>query len=311
MAAQAAASGKELLDGVTAVSSKVCDDYVRRKMPDGSFAPEAYAFGKGGVYGGSMRDETLDGVSFIDVAHVIAPALAGQNFVPASDPGKTRLLIMVYWGLTSAPDPVSGSAAYANLGSAQNALSDSASMSNAISNNLPTTRYVGFHSLASGSSGSTSGATDEQLAAYSEALTMIHLMNVERDRNNFSNALMLGYDSAGLVGTEHGNYVRGTAFGLKQADLVAEIEECRYFVVLLAYDFQLLLKQKKHKLLWEARFSVSERNNQFDKALPVMAKFASQYFGQPSNGLVRTRVPEGRVEIGETKSLGEVDEPKK
>ena len=68
----------------------------------------------------------------------------------------------------------------------------------------------------------------------------------------------------------------------------AEIEENRYFIVLMAYDFQLMWKQKKHKLLWEARFSISERHNQFDRALPgIMTEYAARYFGQPTNGLVR------------------------
>ena len=48
--------------------------------------------------------------------------------------------------------------------------------------------------------------------------------------------------------------------------------------------------------------------DQFDKALPLMAAYASQYFGRASDGLLRTRVPAGRVDIGEVKSLGEVPE---
>jgi hypothetical protein len=79
----------------------------------------------------------------------------------------------------------------------------------------------------------------------------------------------------------------------------------------MAYDFQLLWKEKKHKLLWETRFSISERRNQFDKALPIMARYASQYFGQASNGLVRTRVPEGNVDIKEPTLIEFLSEPKK
>jgi hypothetical protein len=96
-----------------------------------------------------------------------------------------------------------------------------------------------------------------------------------------------------------------------RTDVESEIEENRYFVVLMAYDFQLMWKEKKHKLLWETRFSISERRNEFDKALPVMARYASQYFGQPTNGLLRTRVLGGKVDIGEMKSFGEVEEPRK
>ena len=114
-----------------------------------------------------------------------------------------------------------------------------------------------------------------------------------------------------MIGTDYGNNIRGTAFGAKREELIEEIEQNRYFVVLMAYDFQLMWKQKKHKLLWETRFSISERRNQFDKALPVMGQYASRYFGQDSNGLSRTRVPEGQVKVGEPKSLGEVGAPAK
>ena len=88
-------------------------------------------------------------------------------------------------------------------------------------------------------------------------------------------------------------------------------QRARYFVVLEAYDFQLLWKQKKHKLLWEIRFSVDQHHNEFDKALPAMARYVSKYFGQDSHGLLRESVPTGRVDIGDVKTLGEVEEPKK
>ena len=42
-----------------------------------------------------------------------------------------------------------------------------------------------------------------------------------------------------------------------------------------------------------------------------MALYASKYFGQNTYGLIRDAVPFGHVEIGETKSFGEVEEPKK
>jgi hypothetical protein len=150
------------------------------------------------------------------------------------------------------------------------------------------------------------GVSDAQMDQYTSALAMLNLVNRDRDRTDFANAHMLGYDASDLIGTEKADYVRGTAFGADRDDLYSEIEENRYFVVLMAYDFQLLWKEKKHRLLWETRFSINERHNQFDKALPLMAQYASRYFGQDSKGLLRTRVPEGRVDIGDVESLGEV-----
>ena len=139
--------------------------------------------------------------------------------------------------------------------------------------------------------------TDPDAIAY--GLQLLALENRQRDLRNFKNAAMLGYDSTGLIATDYGKYLSHTALGEDQRDQVAEIEENRYFVVLMAYDFQLMWKQKKHKLLWETRFSISERRNAFDKALPVMALYASRYFGQDSHGLVMKHVAEGQVEMGE------------
>src|SRR5580700_10166086 len=88
---------------ITAVSSRACDDYVRVKLPDGSFQAETFTFGQGGYYSGFNRDKTIDQMGFKDVARTIATQLANQNYLPSTDPNNTRLLIMVYWGTTAGP----------------------------------------------------------------------------------------------------------------------------------------------------------------------------------------------------------------
>jgi hypothetical protein len=123
---------------------------------------------------------------------------------------------------------------------------------------------------------------------------------------------MLGYDSEDLIGTYYGSTIGNTGMlAAHREELINEIEENRYFVVLIAYDFQLFRKEKKLKALWETRFSINEPHNDFAKALPVMSQYASKYFGQESHGLLRTQVPEGKVEVGEPKSLGELEAPQK
>ena len=264
LAALSPARAADGVDGVTAVVSRVSSDYVRTKLPGGSFQPKYYAFGKGGHWGGEISDATIDQLRFEDVARVVAAPLSEQNYLPATDPSRTKLIIMLYWGTTAVPGPSSDSIAYNELSAAQANISGS----------------------------------DASMAELSSALTIMAMYNEMRDRLDFQNACMLGYDAEGMIGTDFGNNIRGTAFGAKRQELIEEIEENRYFVVLMAYDFQLMWKQKKHKLLWETRFSINERRNQFDRALPVMAEYASRYFGQPSKGLLRIRVPEGRVDVG-------------
>lgn len=267
-------------DDITAVSSRVSSEYVRVKLTDGSFQPEYYAFGKGGKWGGEVSDSSMDKLHFEDVLRVIAGPLSEQDYLPGKDPNKTKLIIMVYWGTTAVPMPASESAAYQNMETLQSE-----------ANSLMRI-----------------GLIAEANALIASGVAQLNVESDQRDNLDFKNAKMLGYDSEALIGTDFGNSRRGTALGFHQDDLVKEIEDNRYFVVLMAYDFQLMWKLKEHKLLWETRFSINERHNNFDKALPMMAKYASRYFGRDSKGLLRTQVPAGSVEIGNLKSLGEVPE---
>jgi hypothetical protein len=270
---------------ITAVSGRTSPGYVRARQGDGSYVPEAYSFGKGGVWQGAMQDPSMDKLSFLSIAHMIATPLAGQHYYPSTDPAKTKLLIMVYWGTTRAPEHANDSNGSINMQLANAAVSNAAAEAKGLS--------------AQGAS-AVNSAADEQL---SSALAMMQAENKQRERDDLANIKMLGYDSW-LEKT--GGDLRGTAFEQNKRDLYTEVEENRYFVVLMAYNFQLLWKQKKHQFLWETRFSIRQRHHEFDKDLPVMAQYAARYFGQDSHGLVHDAIPLGQVEIGDVKSLGEV-----
>jgi hypothetical protein len=268
-----------------AVSGRISRDYIRKKLPDGTFAPESYAFGKGGYWGGPLNDKTIDKMDFMDVARVIAVPLAAQHYIPASDPKTTKLLIMVYWGTTNAPEKASESAAYDHMSVVQQELD----------------RVWKSHT-AIPPMGSEADALFEEL---STAVAAVQAENRMRDNVDRRNAMMLGYDSWWEAAFDAQN---GTPLEGSKKDMLNELEEYRYFVVLMAYDFQLLLTQKKHKLVWETRFSIRQHVNEFDKQLPAMALQASKYFGKDSNGLTHDLLPEGKVELGDIKSLGVVPE---
>jgi hypothetical protein len=262
--------------GVTAVSSRVSKDYVRLKLPDGSYQPEEYAFGEGGRLDGSFRDASIDKLRFLDIARVIAGPLAAQHYRPARGLDTEKLLIMIYWGTTIVPQSFATSPAAETFGNA-----------------IDPKKW----------------ANDP---AYRARGTTLLMENAQREQVDIKNALLLGYDGNVSIGSDYGTIVghAGVA-GEYNDELLSEIEENRYFVVLLAYDFQVFRKENKHKLLWETRFSINEPRNNFARALPVIAQYASRYFGQDSHGLLRTKVPEGQVKVGEPKSLGEVEAPEK
>ena len=83
--------------------------------------------------------------------------------------------------------------------------------------------------------------------------------------------------------------------------LMDEIEANRYFVGLVAYDFQALLRHKERRVLWVTRFSIREHRNAFDDSLPEMASYASQFFGQESGGVFVKRLQDGHVDFGPLK----------
>jgi hypothetical protein len=117
--------------------------------------------------------------------------------------------------------------------------------------------------------------------------------NQLRDQGNATNARILGY------GDDYVRELQVRDIGhVPVRDVVSEIEEGRYFVVLKAYDFRSAWKEKKLKLLWEARFSIPAQGNRFDQQLHEMAQTAARNFGQDTKGLVHQEPPEGRVEIG-------------
>jgi diphthamide biosynthesis methyltransferase len=132
-----------------------------------------------------------------------------------------------------------------------------------------------------------------------------------RDILDLKNAALLGFDSEDTFSQGFGNNIRSNIQKQVHSLMMTALEVDRYFVILRAFDFQASWKEKKTKLLWETRFSIDQRRNAFDASLPVMAQYASQAFGQDSKGLLLAQVSDGRVELGEVKSLGEVNPPQK
>jgi hypothetical protein len=295
------ATGGEL---VTVVSSKVEGNYSRARLPDGSLPTEYYAFANGGHWTGTVRDGSIDNLVFMDVARTIAGSLQSQNYVPTRDPKATKLLIVVYYGRTRTPEHADDSVTTQNLQSAAGTLAAAKSItqhqfyddSNALgaASTIPCVKY------------SATPSTDLTSAdnAMSGALASAAAADRTRDEIDAQNASLLGYDAwwDSMAG------FKGTPLEHRRQDMIDELEHDRYFVILMAYDFQAMWKQKKHNLLWETRFSVRQRGVDFDKQLAAMAKNASQFYGEDTHGLVHKDMPVGRVDIGDIKTLGAVAE---
>jgi membrane-bound lytic murein transglycosylase len=147
---------------------------------------------------------------------------------------------------------------------------------------------------------SYAASVDDDLLA---ATIGVQAENQERENRDMKTATLLGYDSWWVAVN---GAMDGSSMGRRKADMRAELEEDRYFVVLTAFDYQTLVSKKKTKFLWEVRFSIREHGTAFDDRLAGMVAKASDYFGRDSGGLRHVDLPEGKVEIGPVKSLGVV-----
>jgi hypothetical protein len=128
----------------------------------------------------------------------------------------------------------------------------------------------------------------------------------DQDKIDEMNARLLGFDSERVLTRSFGRSIQANILREVHSDVLDAVKEDRYYVILQAFDFQAAWKRKDVRLLWETRFSISQRGHDFGKDLPRMAMAASQYFGQDTHGIVNRPIPEGQVNIGDVKSLGEV-----
>ncbi len=265
----------------TAVYSRIGNGYKRERLADGSFKPEHYALANGGLIEGTTRDNTINRVTYPEVAEISARFLRQQNYHYAQTREQAKLLLVLNWGATLSYNNM-------NYGHAVQQLSLAAA--------------EGAKQKMYGPSAEADVAVD----AMAEQLLMVKMENRARDAINLPNAKILGYLDAI---NEADGIQRWAGGGDRYNDLIGDIEEPRYYIVISAYDFPGLEKQGKKKLLWQTRVSVRSPGNSFDQSFAPMLKSASKYFGQDSGKLVRGEEAKARVELGDLKFLGEAKDP--
>jgi hypothetical protein len=268
------ASGGEFVT----VSATAAKDYARPAGPDGLPRPETYVVSKGVFFDGSTKDSGLEKTPFIDVAATVGKSLLRQNYFPAKDPQLANLLIVVHWGTTTVyEDPLKDFRA----DDLQRALSS--------------------YNAAVGAAASGGGMPDS--SELNSALSARDNETASASAFRAYNAKLLGYETA--LQKRRVDLFAGTDEVTFENDLAVE----RYFVVLMAYDYQALKKDHQRKLLWTTRMSVQSAGTNFKTALPDMSQMAANAFGKQLDDLMRaqTNPKEGRVDIGEAKVVADPD----
>ncbi len=279
---------------VTAVFSNVKNGYVRAKLPDGSFKRETYVIAKGGFTPGRGVDHSIDDVRFAGIVRLLAPFLARRNYYPAQDGKTADLMLVVYWGETI---PFSDGTYQNTFDRGMEGFKAFQRAGNGIGGDP--FRPAGVFNNPEGKQGGS------EMEFGIASLRMAELM---RDQADQRNARLLGYLREINDRRDIAMYAGG---GTYYDDLISDIEEERYYVVIGAYDFQAALRKNDEKLLWSTRVSIRAQGNRFDEQLMAMIARASRYFGQDSGRLIRQyeRVP--HVDYGELRSLGVVSDARR
>lgn len=244
---------------------------------DGQPRPESYVFAEGRFFEGSSVDRGLARTTFTDITNVLATGLAKQSYYPAEAIDSAQLVIMVHWGTTTVYQDPNEIETAANLHSAAAAYQEAYASSGGIADSSALNAAL------------MNAGMDAQLHASAEA----------------RNASLLGYRSS-LEREERNMMMSGEETSMR-FDLAQE----RYFVILMAYDNQLRMREKKSKVLWITRLSIRSVGNDFTEALANLTSVGSDVFGKQVDTLLRVdpAAPRGTVTLGELKVIGPADDP--
>lgn len=286
-----------------AVIGQVAPGYQRQKNANGGVKPERYAIANGGLAAGTLADESFRNVTFPMLSNVVGRHLASQRYFLAQKASDADLLIVVHWGATKAfeDDNASLSSDYASK--FINGMNEVKARVEAAKR--PNTAGGG----AGASSGAPGGDQDIQTALANAAaselessLTTLASENRARDLANLDNAKLLGYLDA-VNARQDVSAVNASA-----RDLIRDIEEKRYYVVVSAFDFRALREQNKQVLRWVTRMSIRATGNGFEERVAQMVAAGAGSFGKPRE-LHRRFYGDPHVELGETQFLGMTGTP--
>lgn len=265
--AAALAGGLPARENFVTASAIAGADYQRPKDAAGSPRPESYVFAEGKFFEGVTVDRGLEKATFADITRPLVTSLAKQNYYPAADMASAQLLIMVHWGATTTYEDPQKDINQAKL---NDAISNYNASIDASGKADPSELNMALGSKETAQEGTT-GAINR-------------------------NAVLLGY-------AHHLEKQRKESQPTtEEITMSNELNEERYFVILMAYDNQLRQKEHKSRVLWITRLSVRSPGNNFPEALPALAKVGSEVFGQQLDDLVRVKASmnPGKVTLGET-----------
>lgn len=242
-----------------------------------------FHFYKGRHYTGSMRDKSLSEVTFEDVAQTAAQFLGEQNYYPATSTDTGDLLIMISWGSTTVDaDPINTTG--------MTGIADESAVDMSALNSVP---------VEAGDPGMEQRMQSQaqSVASASQATGVDAYVAGGRESFHFQNNIdLLGFDKGLYADNTHPT-------DLERFE--RELRQVRYFIVLVAFDYDLFRATKELKVQWTCRMSTRSLGTNFANAVHLMNKAAAPTFGKDMQSLQTPRVDlESDVEIGDLEVLG-------
>jgi hypothetical protein len=302
------------------VNANASKDYAERKLVNGVPKPESYVFYEGKYFAGDTRDPSISSAEFMHIAKILVPNLAKQNYFPAKDANAADLLITVNWGTT---------------------LTDQTGQKSDPETQFEFSREVtdiqNYNTAVAGYQNNAAGAEDKGLYSLLPDPANV-TMDLQTDQANATsaqkyaqfNARLLGY-SVALKKELATQWASANGLNSAAETHLADLNEERYFVILLVYDYQEMQRHHRAvaeqsspspasaafaepsraattppKPLWSVRINIRATGNNFAEALPAMSRVAADYFGKQVDGLKTEETPVGKnaeVQIGEVKVL--------
>jgi hypothetical protein len=103
-----------------------------------------------------------------------------------------------------------------------------------------------------------------------------------------------------MLGLVAGRTLPNLGPGFEREDALHAAREDRYFVIVSAYDFS-AAKEKKKKILWQAKMSTPSSGVTLPEVLPAMIASGGPHFGRETSRPISVTAPivrEGKVEVG-------------
>jgi hypothetical protein len=253
-----------------ALRAEASKEYTLARARDESAKGQTYHLIEGKYFGGNVADESMDEMSFQDIAEQLALNLQRQNYFSEEDPKAGDLLIMVHYGASNFISEEDDAEAFD------------------IGDYLPAVRKA------------NGGTYEYELSKNAIPKFWGQVLPADRPlvKEQYFRARILGMDD--IFSSKVTSY---EAF--VQSELAAE---GRYFIILTAFDLP-LLKQGEKKVLWTTRYSIRAIGQSYDEAIQELNTVAGHYFGKNMKGLVSKRASdESLVEMGEIEVI-ENDQP--